>query len=203
MRWIAVAALAAGLAAGSARAVTTTVYNLELFLVNGVTAGTVTTDGSIGELGLSDITNWDISLGFPHSGGAEFQPAYSVTYTSSVSGDSGIFATIYSLYFNFGGAITFGFKNLLDGSDLQFNNGGYGVVLYNGNTHTVPEPQKEAMIASISPPPGPTPEPSTWGLLLVGLFGTGALMRLRRAAQPTLDRERRAVPLNSKAWKGG
>jgi hypothetical protein len=152
--------------------------------------GSVTTDGTIGVLGPSDIVSWDLNLvdGLDASSDCELTPG-----DSSLVEDTGsaLSATSSGLSFDYSGAGEFLIQADSPGAYTGwhyfcFSTGGAclagetispGFIYTDGVTLTGDSaPVGNQPIGST---PG-VPETPTWAMMIIGLIGLGAGLRLRR-----------------------
>ncbi|WP_235913335.1 PEPxxWA-CTERM sorting domain-containing protein [Croceibacterium salegens] len=155
---------------------------------NGLSAnGSVTTDGTIGALTTSNITDWFFDLDDGFSTFSLNGPSNSTFLTSS-----GLSATASGLFFDFGGSGYALFQNPYISSGINFvcftgsqlcgggtnrvsvsvNNFGAGFTLGRGGLQQIGS-------ATI----GAVPEPATWALLLLGFMGIGGALRSAKRKQ--------------------
>jgi len=171
----------------------------------------ITTNGATGVLVRSDITAWDLTLSDSNNTVELNQSSSSLyfyhNYFTAVddadlfSSDNGyLTATPDALSFNFDGAfsdasgIFFQGNSFPPGSDLldtgtlciqgrgcfdETSGSGFGVA-GDGYDYTYIPVTGNIVIAEKYVPPG-TPEPATWAMMMLGVFGMGAMLRRRRA----------------------
>lgn len=168
------------------------VADATVYVKNGTVGSTgsynlsVTTDNTIGALSASNVTAWNIFI----SDGAN---NFTLTQLNSAAGSSGgLTATATDLLFDFSSGGYFFFQNPTTGSGgpffcwqgngcFDFSGGGIALdpVSADGN-YQLTRLQGTQIVASVA---GGVPEPSTWGMMLLGFAGIGmAVRRSRRSA---------------------
>jgi hypothetical protein len=164
----------------------TTYYLLAQDIHEGSISGTITTDGSLGPLGSVEIdsfsfgvTNVGSSNGKGGGSGREEGKSPSVSEIGS-----GLTATTSGLYFDFDNPQQSAliFRNALDGFEWCIftvegcDPPGSGELLsLGGSSDVVTGLSGDVMIASVAP----TPEPSIFGFVLIGIAGLVIVMRRR------------------------
>ena len=161
-------------------------YDVNQIIGPGSITGTITTDGTIGTLSAANITGFNLILNDGTKTATLSSPGlvFVNANTSSSAGTpngADLTATSTNLFFNYSGSDAGDF--VLEG-DPTFNGeicytstsncwGPTGVGLYNvgldGQSVFISQTGNQ-IIASV-------PEPSTWAMLLLGLFGVGFMMR--------------------------
>lgn len=177
------AAIAISLCAGAAHA---TVYDLINQGIGPATAtGAITTDGTIGALAQSNITNFAITV-TDTSGSFTLNPADSNLYNGAVFG-SNLTATSSGLFFDYGsGAGAFLAAAIVGGSGVEVYCVATGPVSCTGvlnnesivvNTNFYQGPPQSGVVQIAA---AAVPEPSAWALAITGFMGLGGLLRGRR-----------------------
>jgi PEP-CTERM motif len=153
----------------------TIAYNMDLTVGTASAVGSITTDGTIGTLGASDIVSYDLTL----TNGA-YTTVFNNSGTVAVNGTS-LTATDNGLFFNFS-------NNTI--SDLTLDpllafavNGPPGSISL--NLSSIGDPNSPIFVTEsgnveiASSSVSATPLPSTWGMMLLGL-GVLGFMGYRR-----------------------
>jgi len=197
------AALAAlGLAASSVQA---TVYTVNDTVGAGGVTGSITTDGSLGILGSTAITDWNLTL---NDGSSTFNLHGPLSGANSQLDDNSglaLTATAAGLFFNFastagsfvlfqapavGSGINFWCINdvnspcgssFVSSSSNEILRVGTGAVISQAYSGVV----QIATTVGTAPNGGGVPEPATWAMMLLGFGGVGALLRRRRERSTT------------------
>ena len=200
-RMLAAALAAIALAASSAQA---TVYTVNDGVGAGGVTGSITTDGSLGILGSTAITDWNLLL---NDGSSIFNLHGPLSGANSQLDDhSGIAltATAAGLFFNFASTaasyVLFQAPSIGSGADfwcINDANSPCGSSFFPSGTSgsseiirvsdgVIRQPYSGvvqiATTVSTAPNGGGVPEPATWAMMLLGFGGLGALLRRRRRA---------------------
>ncbi|HEY2357324.1 MAG TPA: PEPxxWA-CTERM sorting domain-containing protein [Phenylobacterium sp.] len=199
-RTLAAALAALGLAASSAQA---TVYTVNDAVGAGGVTGSITTDGSLGILGSTAITDWNLTL---NDGSSTFNLHGPLSGANSQLDDNSgvaLTATAAGLFFNFAGtASSFVlFQAPSIGSSINFwcindlsspcgtsffpaGTTGLSEVVRVGSGTVIRQAYSGvvqiATTVGTGPNGGGVPEPATWAMMLLGFGGVGALLRRRR-----------------------
>lgn len=165
----------------------TTTYHLTGLAIDGNTiTGTITTDGNMGALNFTDVNSFlfGIQTASSATGGAGGKVSEEGKSPDVSGTGSGFTATTSGLFFDFDNPqkSTLIFKNALDGFELCFftdegcDPSGSGELLsLGGSSNSVTGLSGDVMIASVTP----TPEPGTFGFVLIGIVGLALVMRKR------------------------
>lgn len=189
-------ALAVGSPAGAA-----VVFKVDQTVGSGSVAGTIETDGATGTLAPADIIGWHLTVTGPGASVTLDSGASSLLFGNSgdtlnpTAGNSDVTADAHSLYFNFDGKD----QGYLAFQQSGYSGSGYWCNATSGETYEC-EPGKSIVPQKYTAPSAQfdaaasgdqvigvaaVPEPATWSLFLLGVFGLGALARH--------DRRRRLV----------
>jgi hypothetical protein len=179
---------AAALASSASAAV---IYNVNQAVGGGKVTGTIATDGTVGVLGASNFTSWNLKL---DGVGASYQLDQSNSLVD-VSGPN-LSATPTQLLFNFdappNGYLLFQLTaDHLTGRHYYCAASNLGTC-YQGQTVTPesildPSVQMQGFSGSrVIGEVAPVPEPAVWSMMILGMAGMGGVLRRRRQASLSL-----------------
>jgi hypothetical protein len=161
-------------------------------LQSNTVSGSITTDGTIGVIGTSNILSWDLNLidGLSAANDFELTPADSAVVEDT---GSALSATATGLSFNFSGTGEF----LIQAIPGAFSGSHYfcfstGNACLAGETISPQFITVDGVVATgaaepigqqpLAPPAGSAPEPSSYGLMITGALGVGAVLKRRLLA---------------------
>ena len=179
--------IAASVMAGSATSAATIVYNVDQTIGLGTVTGTISTNGDLGVLDLSDITAFSLTVSGPGA-------SVLLDQGNSIIAGSGtnFSATATSLSFNYGGAagyLLFQLGQFGTGMKYYCNASVEGTCFQGASaipeSFNSPSAQVEARGDSqiIGTVGGTVPEPASWALMVGGFGLVGAALRRRSAAR--------------------
>jgi hypothetical protein len=162
-----------------------TTYYLTGLDIDGATiTGTITTDGNMGALNSTDVNSfmWGIQRASSATGGAGGKVSEEGKSPDVSETGSGFTATASGLFFDFDNpqqsALIFalaGFELCLFTDEGCDPSGSGELLSLGGSSNVVTGLSGDVMIASITP----TPEPGTFGFVLIGIVGLVLVMRKR------------------------
>jgi hypothetical protein len=159
-------------------------------LQSNTVSGSITTDGTIGVVGASDILSWNLNLidGLNAANDFDLTPADSTVVEDT---GSALSATVTGLSFNFSGTGEFLIQANTPG---PFSGSSYfcfstGSACLAGETISPRFITVDGVVATgaaepigsqpLAPPSGSVPEPSSYGLMITGVLGAGAVLKRR------------------------
>lgn len=189
-KMLALAAAAAAFCGGAAQAATPITYTNYQEIEGRTVSFALTTDGSLGSIGLANLLGWDITIGDGVTS-ANFYSAPSDPLTNSeVSMTATLFASASQLFLPYIEGSTnneIGFRyptswqyyySAGGGSTFQFAFGQY--ISFATGVAFAPASADILLGTAGSVGPGAVPEPGTWAMMLLGFGLTGVAMRAAR-----------------------
>jgi PEP-CTERM motif len=159
-------------------------------LQSNTVSGFITTDGTIGVIGTSNILSWNLNLidGLNAANDFDLTPADSTVVEDT---GSALSATLTGLSFNFSGTGEFLIQANTPGpfSGYSYFCFSTGSACLAGETISPQFITVDGVVATgaaepigsqpLAPPSGSVPEPSSYGLMIMGMLGAGAVLKRR------------------------